>query len=107
MLLPTSAVLSLGLEKCENIAAASGGLIDTWKGDLGDSRVAIKAFRTCSAKNLKEAKEVSITPARKFHRSRELPDAVETSADMEEVIPPKHTNVPWRQHDLFSTLPRL
>lgn len=94
MLLPTSAVLSLGLEKRGNIAVASGSLTGTWKGDLRNSRVAIKTFRACSAQNLKEAKEVSITPARKFRRSQELPDAVETSADMEEVVLPKHTNVP-------------
>ena len=66
MLLPTSAVLSLGLEKRGNIAVASGDLTGTWKRDQGNNRVAINTFRTCSAQNLKEAKEVSITPVRKF-----------------------------------------
>ena len=61
VLLPISAVLSTGLEKRGNIAVASGGLTDIWKGVLGDSRVAIKAFRIYPAQNLKEAKEVSIT----------------------------------------------
>ena len=41
------------------MAVASGGLTDVWKGDLGDTRVAIKAFRIYPANNLKEAKEVS------------------------------------------------
>ena len=58
--LPTSAVLSTGLEKRGNIAVASGGFTDIWRGDLGDLRVAIKAFRIYPAQNLKEAKEVSI-----------------------------------------------
>ena len=58
--LPTSAVLSTRLEKCSNIAVASGGFTDIWRGDVGDLPVAIKAFRICSAQNLKEAKEVSI-----------------------------------------------
>ena len=82
-----SAVLSLGLEKRGNIAVASGGLTCTWKWDLGNSWVAIKTFHTCSAQHLKEVKEVSITPARKLCHSQELPDAVEASADMEEVFP--------------------
>ena len=60
--LPTSAVLSTGLEKRGNIAVASGGFTDIWRGDLGDLRVGIKAFRIYPAQNLKEAKEVSIRP---------------------------------------------
>ena len=58
--LPTSAVLSTGLEKRGNIAVASGEFTDTWRGDLGGLQVAIKAFRIYPAQNLKEAKEVSI-----------------------------------------------
>ncbi|KAF9789416.1 kinase-like domain-containing protein [Thelephora terrestris] len=56
--LPTSAVLSKGLEKRGNIAVASGGFTDIWRGDLGGDRVAIKAFRIYPAQNLKEAKDV-------------------------------------------------
>lgn len=41
---------------------ASGGLTDVWKGDLGDVRVAIKAFRIYPEQNLKDAKEVSNQP---------------------------------------------
>ena len=44
------------------MAMASGGLTDVWRGDLGDTRVAIKAFRIYPANNLKEAKEVSKQP---------------------------------------------
>ena len=58
--LPTSAVLSTGLQKRDKIAVASGGFTDIWRGDLGDIRVAIKAFRIYPAQNLKEAKEVSL-----------------------------------------------
>ena len=63
--LPTSAVLSTGLEKRGNIAVASGGFTDIWRGDLGELRVAIKAFRIYPAQNLKEAKEVSTQPPRR------------------------------------------
>ena len=43
------------------MAVASGGLTDVWRGDLDDTRVAIKAFRIYPAQSLKEAKEVSQT----------------------------------------------
>ena len=58
--LPTSAVLSTGLEKRGNIAVASGGFTDTWRGDLGELQLAITAFPRYPAQDLKEAKEVSI-----------------------------------------------
>ena len=58
--LPTSAVLSAGLDKRGNIAVASGGLTDVWRGEYGGTPVAIKAFRIYPAQNLKEAKEVRI-----------------------------------------------
>lgn len=58
--LTASAILSEGLEKRGNIAVASGGLTDIWKGGLGRTQVAIKAFRIYPAQNLKEAKEVRI-----------------------------------------------
>jgi len=56
--LPTSAVLSAGLEKCENIAVASGGLTDVWRGEWGGLRVAIRAFRISHDHDLKKAKAV-------------------------------------------------
>ena len=58
--LPTSAVLSAGLEKRGNIALASGGLTDVWRGEYRGGQVAIKAFRIYPAQNLKEGKEVRI-----------------------------------------------
>ena len=58
--LPTSAMLSAGLEKRGNIAVASGGFTDIWRGEYYAAPVAIKAFRIYPAQNLKEAKEVSI-----------------------------------------------
>ena len=61
--LPTSTLLVAGLEKRDDIAVASGGLADIWRGEYYGSPVAIKAFRIYPAQNLKEAKEVSIQPA--------------------------------------------
>ena len=62
--LPTSAVLSAGLEKRGNIAVASGGLTDIWRGQYNSAQVAVKAFRIYPAQNLKEAKEVSLQSTR-------------------------------------------
>jgi len=59
-LLPTSAVLSAGLEKRGTIAVASGGFTDIWRGEYNGAQVAIKALHIYPALNLKEAKEVSI-----------------------------------------------
>ena len=58
--LPTSAMLSTGLEKRGYIAVASGGFTDIWRGEYYAAQVAIKAFRIYPTQNLKEAKEVSI-----------------------------------------------
>jgi len=57
-------VLSAGLEKRGNIAVASGGLTDVWRGQYNSTQVAIKAFRIYPAQNLKEAKEVRLQPVR-------------------------------------------
>ena len=62
--LPTSTLLAAGLEKRGPNAVASGGLTDIWRGEYYGSPVAIKAFRIFPTQNLKEAKEVSIRPAR-------------------------------------------
>ena len=62
--LPTSNLLTTGPEKRGNIAVASGGITDIWRGELGDLRVAIKAFRIYPAQDLREAKEVSTTSTR-------------------------------------------
>ena len=70
--LPTSTLLATGLEKCGEIAVASGGLSDIWRGEYFGSPVAIKAFRIYPAQNLKEAKEVSIRPASGFVTERKF-----------------------------------
>ena len=58
--LPTSVLLSAGLEKRANIAVASGGVTDIWRGEYYTMQTAIKAFRIYPAQSLKQAKEVSI-----------------------------------------------
>lgn len=59
--LPTSAILSAGLEKHGSFAVASGGFTDIWQGNYYATQVAIKAFRIYPAQNLREAKEASIS----------------------------------------------
>ena len=61
-LLPTSALLSAELEKRGEIAVASGGFTDIWRGEYYARQVAIKTFRIYPAQNLKQAKEVSTQP---------------------------------------------
>ena len=53
-------MLSTGLEKRGEIAVASGGFTDIWRGKYRAKQVAIKAFRIYPAQNLKGAKEASI-----------------------------------------------
>jgi hypothetical protein len=64
--LPTSVVVSEGLEICAEAPFGSGGFAEIWRGRLkeaeGDSNgrlVAIKAFRIYPTEGLKEIKEVS------------------------------------------------
>ena len=85
--LPTSAVLSAGLEKRGNIAVASGGLTDVWRGEYGGTQVAIKAFRIYPAQNLKEAKEVRIQSEWVIFSRTKFTDFMETGARVEEAIP--------------------
>ena len=89
------------------MAVASGGLTDIWRGDLGDSLVAIKAFRIYPAQNLKEAKEVSEQPTVWVRSRMSFTDSLETGTGVEETIPSEHPTIPWGQHDALSTLPRL
>lgn len=56
--LPSSAVLSEGLEKRGNTPSASTGLMDVWRGEYGHRQVSITAFRNCPAQDLEEAKKV-------------------------------------------------
>jgi len=84
--LPTSAVVSTGLEKRGTIAVASGEFTDVWRGKYNGAQVAIKAFRIYPAKNLKEAKEVSIQSRLKLCSVTGFTDFVATGAGMEEAI---------------------
>jgi hypothetical protein len=59
--LPTSAILSEGLEKLGKNAVASGGLADTWEGKYRGGQVAIKAFHL--VKQSEMVKEVCIQSA--------------------------------------------
>jgi len=85
--LPTSALLSTGLEKRGNIAVASGGFTDIWRGEYYAMQVAIKAFRIYPAQNLKEAKEVSIRSTSEVYSRTKFSDSVETSSDLAEAVP--------------------
>lgn len=105
--LPTSAQLSVGLEKRGYIAVASGGFTDIWRGSLSGVQVAIKAFRIYPAQNLKEAKEVNRTANTRVRSPTTFPDSVQTSTGVGQVIAPEHLAVPWRQHDPLSAVLRL
>ena len=86
--LPTSVLLSTGLEKCDNIAVASGGFTDIWRGEYYSVKVAIKAFRIYPAHGLEEAKEVSIVRSKPEVCPRtKLLDTVETSLDLAKAVP--------------------
>jgi len=54
-------ILSDGLKKCGDIAVASGGFTDTWRGLYGTKIVALKVFRTYPVQDLKEAEKVHRT----------------------------------------------
>ena len=105
--LPTSAVLSAGLEKCAIIALKPAGLMDIWYGYPGGFPVAIKAHRIYRASNLEEAKEVSKQPACEVRLQTRFTDPLEVGAGVDEIIPSKHPTVPWRRHDALSAFPRL
>ena len=57
-ILPRSCVLSDNISKEGDIAFASGGFADVWKGRHNENRVCIKAFRAYTADNLSKMKQV-------------------------------------------------
>ena len=57
-LLPNSVGLLQGLEKRGEIAVASGGTTDIWRGVLAGGRVSLKAFRIFPPQDLQEAKKI-------------------------------------------------
>ena len=50
-------ILPNGLDRCGDIAVASGGFTDTWRGRYKTTTVALKAFRTYPSQDLKEVKK--------------------------------------------------
>ena len=59
--LPHTTILSDGVERCGDIAVASGGFTDTWRGWYRTKNVALKAFRTYPIQDLREAEKVHYT----------------------------------------------
>ena len=59
--LPHTTILSDGLKKCGEIAVASGGFTDTWRGSYRTKNVALKVFRTYPVQVIKEAEKVHRT----------------------------------------------
>jgi hypothetical protein len=57
-ILPRSCTLSDNISKEGEIAFASGGFADVWKGRHNAGRVCIKAFRAYTAENLSKIKQV-------------------------------------------------
>ena len=85
--LPTSAVLSDGLNRQGDIAVASGGSTDIWQGDHRGEQVAIKAFRIHPAQKLREAKEVRIQSVWEVCSLTKFTDLMEAGTHVEEVVP--------------------
>ena len=85
--LPTSAVLSTGLKKVDDIPIESGGMGDIWQGQDLRGLVAIKALRIHPAQNLKSAKEVRIQAVLEVYSRIKFTDSVETGTSVEEAIP--------------------
>jgi len=56
--LPNSTGSLQGLEKRGNIAVASGGTTDVWRGGWNNRQVALKAFRIYPPQDLQEAKKI-------------------------------------------------
>ena len=57
-ILPRSCILSENISKEGDIAIASGGFADIWKGRHNGNRVCIKAFRAYTVENLSKIKQV-------------------------------------------------
>jgi len=57
-ILPRSCILSENISREGDIAFASGGFADVWKGRSGGTRVCVKAFRAYTAENLFKIKQV-------------------------------------------------
>ena len=58
MILPRSCLISDGISKEGDVAFASGGFADVWKGRYNGNPVCVKAFRNYTAQNLAKIKQV-------------------------------------------------
>jgi len=81
--LPNSTGSLQGLEKRGEIAVASGGTTDIWRGAWNNQHVAFKAFRICPPQDLQEAKKIlwKLVPIwKRLHHENVLPfQGVDTS----------------------------
>ena len=82
--LPSAAVLTPVLEKCDN----SRTFADIWQKTSQCGRISIRALRFHSAQNIKEAKEVRIQSIyQEVHSRAKLTDPVETGGNVDEAFP--------------------
>ena len=58
IILPLSCILSGNISKEGDIAVASGGFTDAWKGHHDGNVVCVKVFRAYTAENLAKIKQV-------------------------------------------------
>ena len=58
-ILPRSCIISASISKNCDIALASGGFADVWKGRHNGNPVCVKAFRAYTAENLAKIKQVN------------------------------------------------
>ena len=66
-ILPRSCILSENISKEGDIAFASGGFADVWKGRHNGNSVCIKAFRAYTAENLSKIKQVGSQCCHVYH----------------------------------------
>ena len=107
MQLPTSAILSAGLDKRGDVAITSGGLTDIWPGEYRGAQVTIKVFRIHPSQKREKAKEVRTWSGSRASLQTKFTDPVETSAHLEEVVPRKHLAISWCGHDTLPARPCL
>ena len=64
--LPRTVIIPDGIEICGDVAMASGGFTDTWRGLYQGKSVALKAFRTFFLQDLRGAQKVRSTSWQAF-----------------------------------------
>ena len=107
--LPASVVISGKLDINGDIAVASGGLTDFWRGKLSDSTdgslVAIKAFRTYPPTELNKVKRVSKKSTNEVHSRTKFADSLGTGTVVEETLPRQHPTIPRCRHEPLRPFP--